>query len=289
MDIGWNILLEMVALVLSVATAVAVDRMTERRGLTPPGLAVPWRRATVVTLLAAVFWLGVYSPVTTFGAEPPDPSTFTIPQLFLMHAILATVLVVWLVLSFAGTGDGSGSAAAAADGSALVRALARAAEQLGLRAASLWQELSLGVLAGGVGWLATLLLMASVAALYAAVAGSEALPQEVPRVIVWTAGLPVVVRVAIALSAGLVEEAFFRGLLQPRIGIGASSVLFVLAHAGYGAPLMLVALTFLSFFLAQLVRWRQNIWPAVAAHAFFDLVQLLVIIPWALEMTGAGP
>jgi membrane protease YdiL (CAAX protease family) len=31
------------------------------------------------------------------------------------------------------------------------------------------------------------------------------------------------------------------------------------------------------------VRWRQNIWPAIAAHALFDSVQLLVIIPMALR------
>ena len=32
-----------------------------------------------------------------------------------------------------------------------------------------------------------------------------------------------------------------------------------------------------------LVRWRQNIWSAVVAHAVFDALQLTIAIPKALE------
>jgi membrane protease YdiL (CAAX protease family) len=46
---------------------------------------------------------------------------------------------------------------------------------------------------------------------------------------------------------------------------------------------MLVGILALSLFFSALVEWRQNIWAAVAAHTLFDLVQLLVVIPWALE------
>jgi hypothetical protein len=38
-----------------------------------------------------------------------------------------------------------------------------------------------------------------------------------------------------------------------------------------------------------LVKWRQNIWPAIAAHVFFDAIQLLVIVPSVLRMIqGTG-
>jgi hypothetical protein len=37
------------------------------------------------------------------------------------------------------------------------------------------------------------------------------------------------------------------------------------------------------------VHWRQNLWPAIAAHFLFDAVQLLFVIPWGLEeLAGAG-
>ena len=46
---------------------------------------------------------------------------------------------------------------------------------------------------------------------------------------------------------------------------------------------MLVGITLLSLIYALLVRWRQNIWPAIAAHFLFDAVQLLFVIPSALK------
>ncbi|HEY4588628.1 MAG TPA: CPBP family intramembrane glutamic endopeptidase, partial [Thermoanaerobaculia bacterium] len=91
----------------------------------------------------------------------------------------------------------------------------------------------------------------------------------------------------ISLSAGVVEEGFFRGFLQPRVGIVMSTCLFVLAHFSYGQPFMLIGITLLSLIYAYLVRWRQTIWPAIAAHALFDGVQLLVVVPAALRMLGA--
>ena len=63
---------------------------------------------------------------------------------------------------------------------------------------------------------------------------------------------------------------------------------FVLAHANYEQPLMLVGVGILSLIFALLVRWRQNIWAAVAAHTVFDAIQLLVVVPLALEFIERG-
>ncbi len=40
------------------------------------------------------------------------------------------------------------------------------------------------------------------------------------------------------------------------------------------------------------MRWRQNVWAAVTAHAVFDAIQLLIVIPAALrflESSDGGP
>jgi membrane protease YdiL (CAAX protease family) len=97
------------------------------------------------------------------------------------------------------------------------------------------------------------------------------------------------VRFLVSLSAGVVEESFFRGFLQPRVGILLSTACFTLAHLSYGQPFMLVGIALLSLIYGLLVKWRQNVWPAIAAHALFDGVQLLVIVPAALKMLqGTG-
>ena len=65
------------------------------------------------------------------------------------------------------------------------------------------------------------------------------------------------------------------------------STLFVLAHAAYGAPAMFVTVAFLSLAYGWLARRRGSVWAAAAAHALFDAVQLLVVLPAALrEMEG---
>ncbi|MCB1033231.1 MAG: CPBP family intramembrane metalloprotease [Acidobacteria bacterium] len=115
------------------------------------------------------------------------------------------------------------------------------------------------------------------------------LPQEISPLITFMAGLPVLLRLGLSLSAGFVEEVFFRGFLQGRMGILASSALFVLAHLTYGQPLMLVGIALLSLVFAQLTRWRHNVLPAMAAHAVFDAVQLLFMLPTQVPQAGSPP
>ena len=93
-------------------------------------------------------------------------------------------------------------------------------------------------------------------------------------------------RLAISVAAGVGEEIFFRGLLQPRIGLWASTALFALGHVGYGQPFLLLGVTVLSLIYGLLARWRGNVWAAVVAHTLFDAVQLLVIIPLGIEASG---
>lgn len=263
---------------LALAAVVAIDRLTARRGLQPPAFAAAWRgegpararRALAMGLLAGVLWVGVFGPLGVVGTDiEPDFSQVQVGQLFLLHGLFAVSLAGWYLLGFAGTG---GSFAA----------------QLGLRSERPLPELGIGLAAGVGGWLVVLGALVATGSLLWALGGREMLPERPPAMIPWLAGLPVWVRLAVSLSAGLVEEAFFRGFLQPRVGISLSTALFVLAHAGYQQPLMLLGVTLLSLLFALLVRWRQSIWAAVVAHAVFDAVQLLIVVPMALEMAPGG-
>ncbi len=155
--------------------------------------------------------------------------------------------------------------------------------QFGFVAPDVPREIGIGVLAGIGSWGAVLVVAILLGLIIMALGGEDSLPKQPPALIPWMVALPVAVRLLISLSAGVVEEVFFRGFLQPRIGIFLSTLLFVLAHFSYGQPFMLVGIGTLSLIYAFLVRWRQNIWPAIAAHFLFDAVQLLFVIPTLLK------
>ncbi|HEX2162692.1 MAG TPA: CPBP family intramembrane glutamic endopeptidase, partial [Thermoanaerobaculia bacterium] len=197
-------------------------------------------------------------------------------ELFSLHALLAAVMLVWGLLGYARSED--------------------AAERLGRRLAVAFHfaarrpaaEVGFGIAAGFAIWGGVLLLLLAIGAAILALGGEGILPSGPPGAITFLVAQPAWLRLAAALSAGLVEEAFFRGFLQPRIGIAFSTALFVLAHWSYGQPFMLVGVTLLSVVYGLLARWRGNVWAAAAAHAVFDAVQLLVVVPWAVEQIGAG-
>jgi membrane protease YdiL (CAAX protease family) len=160
--------------------------------------------------------------------------------------------------------------------------------QFGYLAPNIPREIGLGVLLGIGAWVAVLLALMLIAGAVLALGGESAVPKAPPALIPLIAGLPFGVRLLVSLSAGVVEESFFRGFLQPRIGIAFSTGFFVLAHLSYGQPFMLIGIAILSLIYGFLVKWRQNLWSAMAAHALFDGVQLLVVVPAALRMLGAG-
>jgi membrane protease YdiL (CAAX protease family) len=258
-------------LALAAGAAVILDLLASRRGLTPPGFSVPWRRLGAGSLLTLVLFLTVFQSLGQIGLPTLDIDLSSIhySQLFLVHAMLIVALVGWLLFGFAGyrTQQSWVSVWAA---------------QLGVRCRNFLKEVGLGLGLGLLIWPLLLLVVGSVAAALFYFGGEDLLPQQPPEMIVWIAGLPLALKLAVALSAGVVEELFFRGFLQPRIGILLSTLLFAGAHLAYDEPFMLVGITCLSLAFAGLVRWRQNIWAAATAHFLFDAVQLLIVIPWAL-------
>lgn len=263
-----------VALAVAAGAAIALwfDRRSRALGLDPPGFRDPVRRAVGVSALALALAVVAFAPLSALGAEAVEPDFTKVPiwALFANHAILLFAGAVWL---FAGFG-------------AALRTWAGQVGLGGLGVRGVAGELGLGALAGIASWVVAIGAALCVAMIVTAAGGEELIPKKPPAAIGWIAGLPLLVRIAVAVSAGVFEELFFRGLLQPRIGIVASTVLFAVAHASYGQPFLLVGITVLSVVYGLLVRWRQSVWAAVAAHALFDLVQLLVIVPTVFEDLG---
>lgn len=275
-----ELLLVLGPLLLGALTAIAVDWSAERLQLQPPGLARrgpassgrALRRALVLTVMTVGFALAVFQSLAALGAEAEvDMSQVATWQLFFVHAILVSMLGFWYLVGFGGL---------------LSDPLRLATEwwrQLGLRCPAIGREVLLGLGLGVVGWFVVLALVSLLGLAAGSVIGPESLPDEVPDQVVWMAGLPLLVRLAIAVSAGVVEEVFFRGFLQPRVGIVASTGLFSVAHLSYGQPFLLVGITLLSVGFAFLSKWRGNVWAAITAHFTFDAIQLLVLIPAALR------
>lgn len=266
-------------LVLGAVTAIGVDWSAERRRLQPPGLSrvgAPGpgralRRAVVLTVMTVGLALAVFQSLAALGADTEvDMSQVATWQLFFVHALLVGVLVCWYLVGFGGH-------------LAPRRLATEWLRQLGLRSQSVGREILIGFGLGIVGWFGVLALVSLLGVLAGSMLGPEALPQGVPDSIVWMAGLPLLLRLGIAVSAGVVEEVFFRGFLQPRVGIAVSTGLFSLAHLSYGQPFLLVGVTLLSIGFAFLSRWRGNVWAAITAHFTFDAIQLLVLIPAALR------
>lgn len=319
------------------------DRACARKGLTPPGFRIPWRRALALAFLAGILWRGVFVPLGMIGLDVEvDLSGVSTPQLFFLHSLLIGTAVGWFLLGFAGVkGERTArTAGTAGTGEEMTTAPAEAIAagewqpysppaaaltnpvpaappapgaptsptsptsptppplslgrqflaQFGFLTPNLPGELGLGVMLGVGAWLAVIAALLGLALVMYLVGAEQALPKTPPTLVPFLAGLPVVVRLLVSLSAGVVEEFFFRGFLQPRVGLWLSTALFVLAHFSYGQPFMLVGITVLSLIYGRIVRWRQTIWPAIVAHTLFDAVQLLVMIPYALKLleTGAG-
>lgn len=83
--------------------------------------------------------------------------------------------------------------------------------------------------------------------------------------------------VILGASAGIGEEAVFRGALQPRFGMVLPSLLFTMLHGPqYGFNVALLGLFGVSMLLA-LLRRNVNTTAAMIAHALYNAVQVLAL------------
>ncbi len=104
---------------------------------------------------------------------------------------------------------------------------------------------------------------------------------------IWMAQLPVAYKLTVIAAAMTIEEVFFRAFLQRRLGLWLSSLLFAIAHFSYGLPYLVVAVLTISLIIGTLFRRTGNLVPCIIAHGVFDAIQLLIILPIAVQLSGS--
>ncbi len=218
------------------------------------------RQFIAASLLWGVLTVCVFYPaVSPNQAKAIDPSEIWFPSLFIGHAVMASFLFAWWRLRHS-------------------QPLARF-----LRVEHpTRQDVRLGLRVGTTGWVLTIAVTAVVGIFVAG--GSTLNASELPSTMLWLAGLPLSDKLIIIAVAMTVEEAFFRGFLQPRVGWIPSSVLFALGHASYGLPMLMVSVFVISLVIGWSMRRTGRLLPCVIAHGVFDAIQLLIVIPWAIKM-----
>lgn len=222
-------------------------------------------RQTLATfLLIGILAITVFLPVTSFGdAGDIDPDLLWTPALLAGHVVLLAFLSTWWALR----GDVS------------------VARFLHLSADGLARKIRQGVVTGCSGWLLTILITTVTAAAVGA-SGRLTEPTAAPPIMVWLAALPWRDKLMIVVAAMTVEEAFFRGFLQPRVGLLLSSALFALSHFSYGLPFMIVGVLAISLIIGRAFARSGDLLPCIIAHGIFDGVQLFIVLPLAVRMLG---
>jgi membrane protease YdiL (CAAX protease family) len=220
----------------------------------------------------AYVWLwGFVTIVTALVMQSSTASvridTANIPfwSIFMLHVLLMVFLVGW----WAAAGR------------------PRISEYMNLSRRDLGQNVAIGVAVGVGGWILTIAIALAVGSI---LMGMGLMPEdaEPSPMIPWMAALPMWKKALIVFSAMTVEEFFFRGWLQKRIGLILSTVLFAIAHAGYGQPFLLVGVTIVSLVIGYTFYRTRNLWPCIIAHGVFDAIQLFVIVPIVLQVSGKG-
>jgi membrane protease YdiL (CAAX protease family) len=149
------------------------------------------------------------------------------------------------------------------------------------------QAVLTGFAVGLGGWIVTLSIALVIGLLLTASGLLPKHPQPSPMV-AWIASLSLWKKALIVLSAMTIEEAFFRGWLQKRVGVIASTTLFALAHSGLGQPFLVIGVALISLIIGFTFYRTKNLIPGIIAHGIFDAIQLFVIIPVVFKMTGMG-
>lgn len=284
---------------LSAGLAMATAWWAETRFLdnampSSPGRAHPLRLSVASSVMAFVLWLAVFQPLASFGQTlEVDIEGLPVSSLFAVQLILLLAVGIWWAAHWLGNDGVPRPASNESPEEPPVELPAigsRAWIRPRLACLRLWSErplyeLALGLMAGAFAWGGVLLTVLAVAAVAMALGGEGLVSEPPSEIIVWMVELGVGTRLLISLSAGVTEEIFFRGYLQPRLGILPTTLCFIAAHASYGRPFMLVGVGLLSLLYGLLSRWRGSIWAAISAHVLFDAVQLLVVIPAALKAT----
>ena len=247
---------------------VAIILLNERYNL----LSVD-RFPSPLAKIAAYVWLGLFLLIIALlvtGSSLKTPTAKELAstpfyRLFALHWILIVFLVVWWLL----TGR------------------PRLHQYLNIQRERPGEAVMTGLAVGFGGWMFTLMVALVIGLILSAAGLIPKNPQPSPM-IGYMAALPLWKKATIVLSAMTVEEAFFRGWLQKRVGLLASTTLFAIAHSGLGQPLLLIGVFVISLIIGFTFYRTKNLIPGIVAHGVFDAIQLFVIIPVLFKMMGMG-
>jgi len=235
-------------------------------------LSVDHFSSTTVKVIAYL-WLGILMfglAILITGSSlriPTAQELARVPfyQLFGLHAVLFVFLLVWWLLT----------------------KRPPIGEFLNIPRRGNGEAVLTGFAVGVGGWIFTISIAVIIGLILVASGVMPKNPQPSPM-IGWMAALPLWKKGVIVLSAMTIEEAFFRGWLQKRVGVIASTVLFALAHSGLGQPFLLIGVTLISLVIGFTFYRTKNLIPGIIAHGIFDAVQLFVVIPVVFKMSGLG-
>jgi membrane protease YdiL (CAAX protease family) len=248
------------ASLLSVAT-LALLALSGRLQFVTEEFPIRSRRILAIALLIATLATCVFFPVASGNQMADvDPEHIWFPSLFTGHAVLAGFLLLWWLLG-----------------------RRQPVSQFLLLDRLSADDLQRGLWIGTAGWVITILGTMAIAL---PIGDTAAMPEgmQVSPFMLWLAQLSLARKLIVIAVAMSVEEAFFRAFLQTRIGWIPSSLLFALSHAGYGLPMLLVAVLIISLVIGRTLRQTGRLLPCIVAHGVFDAIQLLIVIPWAVKM-----
>jgi membrane protease YdiL (CAAX protease family) len=238
---------------------VAIVWMADRKGaFRHDAFPTPWRKRAALALLAVLLVATTLLPAAA-GGRTPDVSTLRISQVFVLQGLLAAFLAAWWLLS----------------GRPPLRKF------LALESARPGAEAAAGVALGLIGWTLTIVVSLVTAVFLGLLDLNQT--RAVPPLVGWLASRPGSERLLIVLAAMTLEEFHFRAFLQRRLGAVPASILFLLAHAGYGEPLFFVGLLAITSVIAVAFQRTGSVIAPMLAHGTFDAVQLFIFLPAALK------
>jgi membrane protease YdiL (CAAX protease family) len=219
----------------------------------------PLRKVAALTLLFLVLVSTVILPAGETGISI-DTSRLSFGGVFLVQGLLTAFLALWWLLA----------------GRPPLR------EFLALTSERPLAEAGTGVCLGLIGWVLTLLVGLAFALVFRLF--NLPAPQAAPPLVQWIAQLSIAKKLVIVVCAMTVEELHFRAFLQRRLGAVPASILFLLAHAGYGEPFFFVGLVAITVVLAAAFQRTGSVWAPMLAHGTFNAVQLFIFLPEAMKL-----
>lgn len=126
-----------------------------------------------------------------------------------------------------------------------------------------------------VGFGSALAVLAIIAVASLAVEGAQIEIPENERALDIARSVTVLGAFGIAIGAAISEEVFFRGFLQPRIGLFGQAAVFALAHLSYVNVLEVVVTFVLALIFGIIYRMTGNLLAPMAGHFLFNLLMLL--------------